>query len=262
MCEDYQDDNSVECSSALDTVIDFIDDVCDDHDVDHDIHMSTSKTKLKGKKEMAISFDKLATAGSHASTLDFSKATEVAAGQRINFSKENPGVSKVRVELYWESDKDGDVAAVLLGADKRALPEMICFYNKPNLPGVTHSGDCRGGVDGDPSTPEETIIIDLNAVDASADSILIVAGTHPKEDEDQTKPVPFGLLRDCRALIINDDTGEVLYGFELDEDFSTFTSVELASFYRKDSDWRYTNMAEGVGTGVVALEDIARKYGL
>lgn len=209
---------------------------------------------------MAIDFAKLSTSGAHASTLDFSKAQEVTTGQRINFSKENPGVSKLRVEMYWESDKDGDVAAVLLNDGGKAVPGGIVFYGQTELPGITHSGDCRGGVDNDPSTPEETMTIDLSAVSSDVDKVLFVAGTHPKEGDDPTKPVPFGTLRDCRVLIINDASGEVLYAFELDEDFSTFTSVELASFYRKNGEWRYTNMAEGVGSKVTAMEDFAAKY--
>lgn len=209
---------------------------------------------------MAIDFNKLATAGSHATTLNFTKAVEVTAGERINFAKAHPGVTNLRVELYWESDQDGDVAAITLGADKKATPGGICFYNQLSLPGITHSGDCLGDTDGDPSTPEETMTIKLDQVDAAVDSVILVAGTHPKGGS--TTPVPFGRLRDCRVLIINDDNSEVLFAFELDEDFSTATSVELASFYRKGGDWRYTNMAEAVGSGAVALEDFVAKYDL
>ena len=226
--------------------------------MDDDIH-STPKP-LKGKRKMAIDFSKLSTAGAHATTLNFTKAIEVTAGERINFSKTNPGVTKLRVEIYWESDSDGDIAAVTLGADKNATPGGICFHQQLSIAGINHSGDCRGGVDGDASIPEETMTIDLDAVGDLVDSVLIVAGTHPKEGEDQNKAIPFGRLRDCRVLIINDANGYVLYAFELDEDFSTFTSVELASFYRKGGDWRYTNMAEGVGTSVNALVDFQAKY--
>lgn len=233
-----------------------------DDDYNHITRMSrptySSTRSLQGKRKMAIDFNKLANAGGHASTLNFTKAQEVTAGERINFTKDNPGVNNLRIELYWESDQDGDVAAVLLGENKKAIPSGIVFYGQTSLPGVTHSGDCRGDVDGDPSTPEETMKIKLNELGADVDSVLIVAGTYPKEGSDT--PVPFGRLRDCRVLIINDDNSEVLYAFELDEDFSTFTSVELASFYRKGGDWRYTNMGEGVGKGAKALEDFAAKY--
>lgn len=205
---------------------------------------------------MAIDFNKLATAGAHASTLNFDKAVEVSSGERINFAKENPGVNKLRMELYWESDHDGDAAAVLLGGDKKAVPGGIVFYGQLELPGVVHSGDVRGDTDGDPSTPEETIRVDLSGLDDAVESVLLVASTYAQGD----KATPFGKLRECRVLVINDETNDVLYGYELDEDYSTYTSVELCSFYKRSGEWRMTNMGEGVGTSPKALEDIAAKY--
>ena len=209
---------------------------------------------------MAINFDKLSTAGGHAATLNFTKAVEVSTGERINFTKEHPTVTAIRAELYWESDNDGDVSAVLLGANKKAIPMGIVFYDQKTLPGVTHSGDVKGDTDGDPSTPEETIVVKLNELGAEVDSVLFVASTYPSKDDPEQKAVPFGRLRDCRVLIINDATGEVLYAYEVAEDYSTFTSVELCSFYKKDGEFRMVSMGEGVGKGAKALEDIAAKY--
>lgn len=207
-----------------------------------------------------MNFDKLANAGGHASTLNFTKAVEVTAGERIDFTKTNPSVKRVRAEIYWESDNDGDISAVLLNAQKTAIARGIVYYDQPELPGVTHSGDVTGDTDGDPSTPEETMVLTLDGLTSDVDSVLFVASTYPAKDDPEQKPVPFGRLRDCRVLIIDDETNEVLYGYEVDEDFSTFTSVELCSFYRKDGGFRMTNMGEGVGKSAIALNDIAAKY--
>lgn len=206
---------------------------------------------------MAINFTKMATAGAHASTLNFTKAVAVAPGERIELPAD---LTDVRVELYWESANDGDASVVLLNADKKAVPAGIVFYDQLSLHGVTHSGDVKSSGDGDSSKPEETIRIKFSAIPAEVDSLLTVASTYPSKDDTEQKAVPFGKLRDCRALVINDVTNEVLYGCELDEDFSTFTSVELTSFYRKGTGWRMTNMNAGVGTSAKALEDIAAKY--
>lgn len=207
---------------------------------------------------MAIQFDKLSTSGGHASTLDFTKAVEVTSGERVKLDEVHPGVSKLRVEMYWESDNDGDVSAVLLDSNKKAVAEGLVFYGNLSTTGVVHSGDVRGDTDGDPSTPEETITADLGALDASVDSIVMIASTYPAAGSD--KPVPFGKLTDCRVLVINDENNEVLFGYEVDEDFSTYTSVELCSFYRKDGGFRMVNMGAGVGKSLKALEDIAAKY--
>lgn len=232
---------------------------------------------------MGIQFDRINTTGAHAASLNFSKAQEVTTGQRIDFSKENPNVTKVRIELYWTGNADGDASVLLLDSNKVALPGVtsaerqvptgpngqinpnktrgMVWYNNESVPGVVHSGDVTEA-DDDPSSPEETIKVDLAGLEADANEVLVVASTFPDKDDPAQKPVPFGRLRNCRVMVVNDLTNEVLYVYELDEDFSQFTSVELASFYKRNGEWRYTSMGEGVGKSAQALSDIASKYKL
>ncbi|MGL4252917.1 MAG: TerD family protein [Fusobacteriaceae bacterium] len=218
-----------------------------------------------------MDFSRLQNAGAHASTLNFSKAQAVQTGQRMNFSKENPTCKQVRVELYWTGENDGDASIVLLGADKKALKGLVdptnanstrgmVWYNNLSVKGVAHSGDARTS-DNDPSTPEETINVTLDQLEADVDSLVIVASTYPNPAA-PTKAVPFGKFRDCKVMVINNETNEVIYVYELDEDFSTHSSVELASFYKRNGEWMFTSMGEGVGTSPEALSDIATKYGL
>ena len=220
---------------------------------------------------MSLDLSRLAAAGAHAQSLNFEKAQVVATGQRLNFSKENPTCTAVRIELYWTGENDGDASILLLDANRKALSGLIdpakpnstrgmVWYNNLSVCGITHSGDARTS-DNDPSTPEETIKVDLNHVDAQAKHILVVASTFPTETAPDVT-VPFGKFRNCKVMVINDTTNEVIYVYELDEDFSTHSSVELASFYTRNGDWMYTSMAEGVGKSAHALSDIATKYGL
>lgn len=222
---------------------------------------------------MSVNFAALQNAGAHAQTLDFSKAQAVATGQRINFSKENPGVTAVRAELYWESDHDGDASVLILGANKLALPGVVAGQTDPNktrglvwyrnlsVPGITHTGDVRTA-NNDSSVPEETVKINLAQLDRDADEVVIIASTFPDDDAGRGAPVPFGRLRNCKVMVINDVTQEVLYVYELDEDFHQFTSVELASFYQRNGDWNFKSMGCGVGKAAQALSDIAAKYKL
>lgn len=218
-----------------------------------------------------VDFNRLANAGAHAQSLDFSKAQSVQTGQKINFSKENPTCNDVRVELYWMGDMDGDASVLLLDSQRQALKGLtdptnpnstrgMVWYNNLSVGGISHSGDARTS-DNDPSTPEETIRIQLNKIETQAEHVLVVASTFP-DDAAPNVAIPFGRFRDCKVMVINNATNEVLYVYELDQDFSTFSSVELASFYKRNGDWMYTNMGEGVGTSPQALSDIAAKYGL
>lgn len=232
---------------------------------------------------MAIQFAQLQNAGAHASTLNFSKAVAVESGQRLDFGKDHPNVRNLRAELYWKGDADGDATVVLLDDNKVALSGVtaaerrnptgingaidanktrgMVWYKSPTVPGVSHSGDVTSA-DEDDSAPEETIMINLNGLEADANEVVVVASTFPSKDDPAQKAVPFGKLRNCRVLIIDNDTNDVIYVYELDEDFSQFTSVELASFYKRNGEWRYTNMGVGVGKAAQALSDIATKYQL
>jgi tellurium resistance protein TerD len=197
--------------------------------------------------------------------LDFSKAQTISAGQTIQFAKDNPGLTKVRAELYWQSEHDADVSVLvlengkilpgLMNSDSNSTKGMLWYFN-PVLPGLKHSGDV---LESTGTGPEETIYIDLSKTEG--DELLIVASTDCGGVAGQSLPgVPFGKVRNCKILIINDLTNEVLYSYELDEDFSTYTSVEMASFYVRNNEWRFKSRGVGVANTPHGLEGIYLKY--
>lgn len=227
---------------------------------------------------MAMQLNRL-TQGEHTNSLNFSKAVEVQTGQSLNFSKDNPGVQNLRAELYWQSEHDGDAAVVIADKNSKALQGMLpahqqdqaqrssnnnyqptaglIWYNNLAVPGVRHSGDALTS-NGDESLPEETVHIKLNELDPNAAEIVVVASTFSKTNA----PIPFSELSDCRVLIINDDTNEVIYVYHMSRQFRDFSSVELASFFKVNNEWNFTSMGAGVGNSPQALGDIAKKYGL
>lgn len=215
----------------------------------------------------------------HLQSLNFSKAQEIQDGATLNFSKANPGVSKIRVELYWESDHDGDAAVVVTDASGKGLPGLLpphlqdpaqraaneyyqptrglLWYNNLALPGITHSGDVLTS-NNDPGAPEETIKIDLNGLEADAEEIVIVASTHSKT----ATAIPFSELTNCKALIINDLNNEVLYSYSMNRVYRDFSSVELTRFFKENGEWSLVSLGQGVGNSPEALQDIAVKYKL
>lgn len=228
---------------------------------------------------MGIGFDQLQQTGAHSQSLNFGKAVEVQTGQSLNFSKDNPGVTNLRVELYWESDHDGDAAVVIADSNGKALQGLLpphlqdqaqrnankfyqptrglLWYNNLAVPGITHSGDVLTS-NNDESLPEETVKINLAGLEAGAEEVVIVASTHSKTSQ----PIPFAELKNCKVLVINDNTNEVIYVYHMSRQFREFSSVELANFFRVNGEWQFTSMGAGVGNSPEALGDIARKYGL
>ena len=212
--------------------------------------------------------------GAHLSSLNFDKTQEVEVGQFIDFAKENPTCTRVRAELFWSGDQDGDVSVLLLDQSVKALKGTIpgatspnqtrgmVWYNNLAIPGVSHSGDALTSND-DASAPEETIKITLSEVDPEAQAVVLVASTYP-DKANPTVAVPFTQLRNARALIINDDTNEVLYSCSLDRNFGTFSSVEVCEFSKNPStgSWEFVMRGAGVGSQPQGLADIASKYNL
>lgn len=220
-----------------------------------------------------IDFSKLGQAGAHASKLDFSKATEVKAGDTINFSKANPTANRIRMELHWQCKHDVDAAIVLTGANGKALQGVtdennpnttrgMVWYKNTDAPGIHHSGDAREA-DGDPSSPEEVITVSFKDIDSQATTVKTIATTFPDDDEGKGPAIPFSQVEDCRVDFIDDETNKVLYVMALSEAYKDFTSVELVSFNRTDTgEWELTYLGIPVGKQAMGLADIATKYDL
>jgi tellurium resistance protein TerD len=193
---------------------------------------------------------------------------KVSAGERINLSKEQAGVKKFKIGLSWDV-KDGveadlDASLLILGDNEKMLAEdSILFYNstknaqgKPHLynGALEHSGDERtGAADGD----DETISIDLSKIAADVKIMLAVITIY---GTNQNSSVTFGRVKNASVRLYNGDTNQALYQFDLTEDASRGTAVEMARIYLKDGEWRFTTLGDIVGTSANGLEDIINKY--
>ncbi len=192
---------------------------------------------------------------------------KVSAGERINLSKEQAGLKKFKIGLSWD-EKDGikadlDVSLVVLGDNEKMIAQdSILFYNSPkNAQGklnlyngaLEHSGDERtGAAEGD----DETIVIDLSKIPSEVKILLAVATTYPVDGN----PITFGRVKNASVRLYNGDNNQALYQFDLSEDASRATSVEVARIYLKDGEWRFTTLGDIVGTSANGLEDIINKY--
>ncbi|GAB2589409.1 TerD family protein [Spirosoma areae] len=185
----------------------------------------------------------------------------VKAGDRINLSKEQAGLKKLKIGLSWDVKEgvtaDLDASVLILDQNEKMLTEdSVVFYNKLEAYGgaIKHSGDERtGAADGD----DETITIDLGRL---PNDVQIVTAVITIYGVGQISPVTFGRVKNASVRLYNADTNQALYQFDLSEDASRGTAVEMARIYRKDGDWRFTTLGDIVGTSANGLEDIINKY--
>lgn len=204
--------------------------------------------------------------------------TKLKKGETLNLTKpkNEPQITKVRLGLGWafkpghEKD-DLDASAILLGSNNKMWAEdSLVFYLKlvsaDNA--IKHWGDIRGAAAGDDDGDDEMIDIDLSKVSADTQTILLCVTSYSEDD-----PIIFGSvekayvsLRDISTCGINQSNGEIigeakeLGTFDLNEDASINTSLEMAKIYRTAEGWNYQILANPVGVAKNGLEDIVNKY--
>lgn len=183
-------------------------------------------------------------------------AINLTKGQRVDV-----GLQKACIGLGWNpNDKasphpfDLDASAFLLNAaGKLVADEFFVFFNNPVSPdgAVQSSGDNRSGEgDGD----DETIRVNLAAVDARVQEIIVVVTIHEAQQRKQN----FGQVRNAFIRVYDAGNGSEICKYELDEDFSTESAVEFGRLYRRGDQWKFEAVGRGHAGG---LEALVAKYG-
>ena len=152
-------------------------------------------------------------------------AINLEKGQRVNVN-----LPKFVVGLGWDAnasstgqDFDLDASVFVLGENKKLLTDShFVFYNNLTSPdgAVEHTGDnLTGDGDGD----DESIKIDLSKINPNATELCFVVTIHDAENRKQN----FGQVRNSFVRVYNPDTKEEILKYELEEDFSIETAVNL-----------------------------------
>ncbi len=183
-------------------------------------------------------------------------AVNLSKGGRVNLSKENPSLKKVRVCLGWDTNKydggydfDLDAAAFLTGANGKVITETdFVFYNNRLHPSgsVEHMGDNRTG---DGEGDDEEIIIDLEKVPQNITGISFTVTIHEADVRGQN----FGQVSNAYVRIVNDSNNSQVVRYDLEEDFSNETAIVVGELYRKGTDWSFKAIGQGFNGGLAAL---------
>lgn len=179
-------------------------------------------------------------------------------GERINLSKEAPGLKTARIGLGWDvnstdtgTDFDLDASVFMLGNNgKIPQDEYFIFYNNLQSPdsSVKHLGDSRTG---EGSGDDETIEVNLTQIDSQIEEILFIVTIHDAEKRRQN----FGQVKNSFIRIYDHFTQEEITKYELDEDFSRETALEFGRLYKKNGDWRFQAVGQGYNSGLQSFVD-------
>jgi tellurium resistance protein TerD len=185
-------------------------------------------------------------------------SVNIQKGERINLSKEAPGLKQAGIGLGWDINTtdtgtafDLDASVFMLGENgKIPADEYFIFYNNLNSPegSVKHLGDSRTG---EGSGDDETLEIDLDQINPEVTELIFVVTIHEADKRRQN----FGQVRNSFIRIYDKTTNTEVAKYDLEEDFSRETAVEFGRLYQKQGEWRFQAVGQGYNAGLQSFVD-------
>ena len=183
-------------------------------------------------------------------------------GQKVDLTKGNPSLKNIMVGLGWDVNEfdsgyafDLDAAAFMLGSNGKCPTEkeFIFYGNLEHHTGcVKHMGDnLTGAGDGD----DEQIMIDLNAVPAQYDRLVIVVNIYQAVQRHQH----FGMIQNAFIRLVDARNGSEMYKYNLTDNYSGKTAMIFGEVYRHNGEWKFNAIGSGFQGGLAAL---CRNYGV
>ena len=143
----------------------------------------------------------------------------------------------------------------MVGEDRKLpVDEFFVFYNNKLSPdGAVAAGDDDRTGSSSAGGDDETLTVNLDKVDPRINEIIFTVTIHEAEARRQN----FGQVHNSYIRIYNEETGEELAKYELEEDFSIETAVEFGRLYRRNGEWKFEAIGNGYKGG---LEFFLEKY--
>lgn len=193
----------------------------------------------------------------------------LSKGERFSFAKDE-GLNNLTVTLGWEGENDLDASTFLVGEDgvieddanfvyynsaKRSEDfDRVKFGNKNAWKAQTRpmsaDGSVLGSIDERDGGSTEKVSVDLSKVAPKVSEIVFCASIF---DEGKT----FGDVESPYISIVNDDNGEELCRYTLNEQFSGETALVAGSLsVNEDGDWEFKAEGRGIIGGLQALVEL------
>ena len=180
----------------------------------------------------------------------------LSKGQRVDLTKDNPGLKNIMVGLGWDANEydsgsafDLDVSAFLLGANGKCPTEkeFIFYGNLAHASGaVKHMGDNRTG---DGEGDDEQIEVDLSKVPANIEKIAFTVTIYDSEIRHQN----FGQVSNAFIRLVDEASGAEIVRYDLGEDFSIETAIVMGELYKNNGLWKFNAIGSGFQGGLAAL---------
>ena len=162
----------------------------------------------------------------------------------LDLAKTAPSLTHVDLCAGWDAsacgpDADLDISVFLCNAAGKITKNTdVIFFNNKETTGIKLNGDNRtGSGDGD----DETITIDLTAVEASVNKIVCCVTIADAAKNQQV----FGMVNNAYVRLVDKSNDAELAKFDLKTDGSSATAMLFAELVRNGGSWVFHTIGEG-----------------
>lgn len=130
--------------------------------------------------------------------------------------------------------------------------DVVYFSNLNHKSGaLRHMGDnLTGAGEGD----DEQILVDLDVLPPQYDRIIFVVNIYQAAFRHQD----FGMVENAYIRIVDADTGNEIFRYNLTEDYPGLTAMVFGELYKRNGAWRFN--AIGQGTTDDKISDLAQRF--
>lgn len=196
----------------------------------------------------------------------------LSKGERFDLSKSGSALSNLRVGLGWDPvKKEGGFFSSLLGGGGGSQAEIdidasvfmlrsgrklvngkdLVYYNnlKSGCGSIRHGGD---NLTGEGEGDDESILINLPQVPNDFENLVVTVNIYDCVSRKQH----FGMVENAYVKLYDGD--KVLAQFDLTEDYSGKTAIDVAELYRRNGEWRFKALGEAyVASG---LKEMSQRF--
>lgn len=190
-------------------------------------------------------------------------------GERFSFTK-TENLNNLSVILGWEDGADLDVCAFLTGNSGLIENDAdFVYFNSENreepfnkeihgsksrwrsvVRPMSADGSVMGSLDERTGGNTEMMTVDLSKVSPKINEIVFCATIYDKDKG-------FGNVEGAYFSVVNDDNGEELCRYTLNEQFTQETALIAATlFVNDDGDWTFKAEGKGLVGGMEGLVEI------
>lgn len=177
-------------------------------------------------------------------------------GQKVDLSKAIPGLTKIVVGGGWDINKaaggqtyDLDLSAYLINAAGKltTTKNIVYFGAKAHVSGGVELD--KDNLTGEGEGDDEKIFVDLSKIPADIAEVFFAINIYKAAEKKQN----FGMVQNAFIRVVNPADNSQMMKYDLSEDYSLFTGVIAGKIYRKDGEWKFQAIGEGIKGDIAAI---------